>query len=138
MPFQPGQSGNPKGRPPKAQKYASEIAESEAEVVSKLPKIRQALLKLALGGWKQVDEKWQPAALVTVGSGEFELPAFPDKAPNELVLVERKVGVAAPDRAALQYLIDRILGKPGAKVEIGDPDDDGTIRILVEYMDEDD
>lgn len=138
MPFQPGQSGNPKGRPSKATKHASEIAAAEQQIVDKLPKVVDALLRLGLGGFKQVDEEWQPAGLVTTGSGEFEMPLFGDKPPHELVLVKRKVSVAAPDRAALVALIDRILGKPGAKVEFGDPDDDGTVRIIVEYGDEDD
>lgn len=137
MPFQPGQSGNPKGRPPKASKYASEIAAAERLVADKLPMLVKDLLKLAKGGYQIVTEKWEPAGLHTTGSGEFETPAFPDKSPEELVLVERRVSKAQPDRAALQYLIDRICGRAG--VQLPEPDDDagGPLRIIVEYGDDD-
>ncbi len=105
------------GRKRKADKFAKPIAAAEQRIVDHLPQLIDNMLELANGGYEQVEEKWLPAALVTVGSGEYELPAFPDKPGDELVLVERKTSIADRDRAANQYLIDRIMGKPTERVE---------------------
>lgn len=106
------------GRPRKADKYAGQIAAAEDQIADKLPKLIANLLKLANGGFKEVQEEWQPAGLVTTGSGEYETLVFPEKPADELVRVKRTVSVAAPDRAANTYLIDRILGKPTQRTEL--------------------
>lgn len=128
MPFQPGQSGNPKGRPRKAEKYAKQIEAADALLARKLKHNLEQLQRLADGGYERVEEKWLPAALVTTGSGELEQLAFPDKAPDALVLVERKRSVADMDRTALINLIDRMLGKPTQKQEITG-EDGGPLEI---------
>ena len=105
------------GRPKKAEKYAGQIAATEDRIADRLPQLLGNLLKLANGGFDQIEEKWLPAELVTKGSGEFESRVFPDLPAQQPVLVERKKSRAAPDRAANIYLVDRILGKPTAKVK---------------------
>ncbi len=135
MKFQPGQSGNPNGRPRKAEKFAGQIAAAEQRIADTLPSILEAQLLLAHGGFEEVEEEWQPARLVTIGSGELEQPAFPELPPDQLVLVKRKSSIAAPDRAAGQYLIDRILGKPTVAVEaeVSGPEG-GAIPVSIESV----
>jgi hypothetical protein len=106
------------GRKPKKTKYELTATEAENKIVDHLPAILDNLIYLANGGYERVEEEWQPAGLVTIGSGEEWQKAYPDKDPDELVLVKRKVSVADKDRAANIYLVDRILGKPTQKQDI--------------------
>lgn len=106
------------GRKRKATKYELAVTEAEDKIVDHLPAILDNLIKLANGGYERVVEDWQPAGLVTIGSGEHWSLAYPDKDPDELVMVKRSVSVADKDRAANQYLVDRILGKPTQKQDI--------------------
>jgi hypothetical protein len=119
------------GRPRKAEKYAAPIAAAEDHIADRLPQLLSNMLKLANGGWEQVEEKWLPAALITTGSGEFESRVYPDLPANQLVLVERKRSRAAPDRAANIYLIDRILGKPTTRVEVTDEDGGALFKVYL-------
>ena len=116
------------GRKPKAEKYEQPINEAEQKIVDRLPQLIDKLVYLAVGGYDQIERKYQPAALVTTGSGEFETPVFPDKKADELVLVERRVSRATPDLKALIYLVDRILGKPTQRQELTG-EDGGPIEI---------
>jgi len=129
-------AGKGPGRPRKADKYGGHIAQAEDLIADRLPKIIDNLIKLADGGYERVEEEWLPAALVTIGSGEFEMKAFPDKPDDELVLVKRKVSHADSDRVANIYLADRLMGKPTDKVEVSGEDGDA-IAIRVEYADAD-
>lgn len=113
--FQPGQSGNPAGRPRKAERYAGQFRAAEDRIADKLPALLDDLFKLAHGGWWEEEEELKAAGLLTTGSGEFETPIFPDKAPGELVVVGRRRKRAAPDRQALTYLVDRLMGRPGVE-----------------------
>ncbi|NOK59134.1 MAG: hypothetical protein GFH27_549283n406 [Chloroflexi bacterium AL-W] len=122
------------GRKAKTEKYESEINAAERVITDRLPQIIENMLMLADGGWEKVEEEWKPASMVTIGSGEAEMPAFPDKEPSELVLISRKVTHAAPDRAANQYLIDRILGKPTANVDTTVSGPDGE-ALIVKFTD---
>lgn len=106
------------GRPKKSEKYGGQIAAAEDRIADQLPQLADLMLKLAKGGYWEVEEEWQPSAIVTVGSGEFEQPAFPDKDPTELVLVKRKRSKAAPDRSAITDALNRILGRPTQRVEL--------------------
>ncbi len=130
MQFEKGNPGGP-GRPRKAEKFAGQIAAAEQQIADRLPTILEAQLLLAHGGWEQVEEEWQPARLVTIGSGELEQPAFPELPPDQMVLVKRKHSIAAPDRAAGQYLIDRILGKPTTTVEATDGDGGPLFKVIM-------
>lgn len=91
------------------------------------------LIKLADGGYKRKSEVWKPAGLIQiVRTEEFTdalgnpkilrhlEPAFPDLPANRMVCVERKIEVADADRAANQYILDRIGGKPGTMEEAED------------------
>lgn len=109
------------GRKSKAQKFERPIAAAEKKIADRLPQIVDNLIFLANGGYEQVTETWEPAGLHTVGEGEAILPAFPDKKPDELVLIKRTSSIAAPDRAANTYLLDRIAGKPTVPIEASGP-----------------
>ena len=82
------------------------------------------MLVLANGGYERIDEEWQPAGLVYVGSGEYAMRAFPELPADQLVLVKRKRSIADRDRAANEYLINRILGRPTERQEVSGPDGD--------------
>lgn len=97
------------GRKKGPEKFPGAAALADQTIAEKLPKLLENLFVLADGGFEQVEEKWE----------EGELPA--DSKPGDkppLVLVSRKVTWAAPDRAANQYLIDRILGRPTERHEV--------------------
>ncbi len=66
-----------------------------------LPRLLENLKYLADGGYERVEETLEPN-----GAGD-------------LVAVKRTVSVAEPDRAANQYLIDRLLGRPTERKEVG-------------------
>jgi hypothetical protein len=132
MAFTKGQSGNPAGRPRKAEKYAGQISAAEDWVADRLPEILAAQFKLALGGYERVEEEWQPAGLIYVGSGESACRAYPDLPSDELVLTKRKSSIADADRAAGQYLINRILGTPTQAIDatIDTPEDGALAGFL--------
>ncbi len=116
------------GRKPKPEKYSGPINKAEKQIVDKLPQIVQEQLKLALGGISVIKEKWIPRAafslgdLIAKGAGKTsEEAAKATENPEEMVLAERKVTKTLPDRAAGQYLINRIMGGPVQKVAPTDP-----------------
>lgn len=110
------------GRPRKRDKFARPIARAEKQIADHLPVLIDNMLQLAHGGYERIEEEWQPAGLVYVGSGEFARRAFPELPADEPVLVKRKRSIADKDRQANEYLINRILGKPIERQEIGGVD----------------
>lgn len=97
MPFQPGQSGNPSGRPRKKDQHAGAIAKAEKRIADRLPLLIDKMLELASGVVVQeVDE----------GDGSVNVYTRP------------------PDRQAAEYLINRIMGKPTERREVSGPDGD--------------
>lgn len=110
------------GRKAKPDKFKLPIAKAEKRIVDRLPELIDNMFILANGGYERVEEEWQPAGLVYIGSGEFARRAFPDLPSDQLVLVKRKSSIADKDRAANQYLIDRIMGKPTDRKEHIFPD----------------
>src|ERR1051325_9731088 len=112
MTFVKGRSGNPSGRRARAEKFARPIARAEKQIVDRLPERVDRLEFLADGGYEQVTEHWEPAGSLWIDDGDAKQPMFPDKKPDELVLIKRTRTFAAPDRAANIYLLDRIMGKP--------------------------
>jgi hypothetical protein len=130
--FQKGQSGNPAGRPRKAEKYAGQIAAAEDQIADRLPELLAAQFQLALGGYERVEEEWLPARLIYVGSGESAVRAYPDLPGDQLVLVKRKSSIADADRQAGQYLINRILGTPTQAIDatIDTPEDGALAGFL--------
>lgn len=89
------------------------VAEADKLICDNLPRLVGNLLLLANGGYQRVEEEWTPAPKAK--------DAKEDEAPGEsvLILTKRKVSVAEPDRAANQYLIDRSIGKPTERHEMG-------------------
>jgi len=116
------------GRKPKdfTKLRAEIIAETDKVICSNLPQLIKNMLYLANGGYERVEEKWTPPLRTTkeVDGVEYELT-------SEAVLTERKVSWAEPDRAANQYLIDRILGKPKQALEMSGPGG-GAIPLAIE------
>jgi hypothetical protein len=129
MPFVKGQPGGP-GRRPKSIKFARPIARAEKQIADHLPELIDNLFVLANGGYERVEEEWQPAGLVYVGSGEFARRAFPELEPDVLVMVKRKSSIADKDRQANEYLVNRILGKPTERAEVAQS---GDLTIKVQY-----
>jgi hypothetical protein len=89
------------------------VSAMDRENLEMLPKLFANLLYLANGGYERVEEKWEPIKI----PGDFaERDITPEG--DGLGLVERKVSIAEPDRAANIYLIDRVLGKPVQAVSL--------------------
>lgn len=113
------------GRKPKREQFGPQIESAERRCVNRLPKNLASLEMLADGGYEQVTETWEPAGLIYVtkqvetkdGTVRVSELAFPEIDPTELVCVRRTRSIAAPDRAAAIYLVDRAMGKPVAAVE---------------------
>ena len=127
--FQQGNPGGP-GRPRRADKHAGAVAKAEKQIRDRLPDLVDNMLHLANGGYERVEEEWQPAGLVYVGSGEYARRAFPELPPDQPVLVKRKTSIADRDRAANEYLINRIMGKPTERTELSGPNGDPiTVRF---------
>jgi hypothetical protein len=94
--FQQGWSGGP-GRPRNADKHAGAIAEAVQWIADKLPDLLEKQWELAMGvEVKEVDKK----------SGK------------------ERIYTTIPDRAAGQYLLDRVMGKPTERQELSGPDGD--------------
>lgn len=89
MTFKAGQSGNPQGRPRKREKHAGAIAKAEQKIAQKLPTLIDNMLLLANG--------------VTVSEVIDGMPV---------------IYTRPPDRAANEYLINRIMGKPIERKEV--------------------
>lgn len=89
--FQKGQSGNPAGRPPKAEKFAGQIAKAEARIAKNLVRYIENMEALADG--------------ITVQETDAKTGAT-------------VVYTRAPDRQANEYLINRIMGKPTERQEV--------------------
>lgn len=89
MPFRKGQTGNPNGRPRKADKFARPIARAEKQIADHLPELIDNMLALASGD--------------------------------------------PPDRAANEYLINRILGKPIERQEIAGADGGPILIAAYDY-----
>ena len=125
------------GRKPKAVKYQAPINKAERQIVDRLPGLVETLVILATDGMPVIRRKYVPAGTVTIGSGELMQLVYPDKPADELVLIEELHEQTTPDRAAGQYLIDRILGKTTARIE-AEVEQSGALTIRVEYDDEGD
>lgn len=82
------------GRKPKAQKYEQQINKAERQVADWLPALMHNMKRLADGVVVQ------------------------EETPDGETLIYQK----PPDRAANQYLIDRIMGKPTERHELTDKD----------------
>lgn len=89
MPFSKGHPGGP-GRPKKRDLHAGAIAKAEKQIRDKLPSLIENMIKLADGVF--VEE-------------------------YNVVTGARQVYQEKPDRAANEYLINRILGKPTERKE---------------------
>jgi len=100
MPWRPGHRPNA-GRKPKAVEYEAPIKAAEAKIIDKLPHLLDRMLELA-DGIQLEGEAPQ--------GGKF-------------------IYTRAPDRAAISYLVDRILGKATEHVEL---DADMSVSVVAE------
>lgn len=91
MPFTKGQSGNPAGRPPKAERFAGQITKAETRIARNLVRYIENMEALADG--------------VTVQETDAKT--------GVTVVYTRP-----PDRQANEYLINRIMGKPTERQEV--------------------
>lgn len=131
------------GRPRKTDKYAAQIAVLEDGIADGLPENLDNMQLLANGGYEQITESWEPAGLIQVtkqvvtndGTVNVRELAFPELDPTQLVCVRRTRSIAAPDRRANEYLINRIAGTPTQRVEL-DPDPDGALELTAANLNE--
>lgn len=96
-----------------------------------LPELLDNLKKLADGGYERVEQKFERQTIVPP-RGALDIDGKPILPYEEMVLIEQKVEVAEPDRAANEYLINRLLGKPTERKELSGPDG-GSIKAYVGF-----
>lgn len=70
-------------------------------------------LESLIAGAESVEEHWVPANLIMVGN----VMAFPNGG-TELVMVRKVVKRSAPDKTAITYLMDRVLGSIAQNVNV--------------------
>jgi hypothetical protein len=92
--FQKGNPGGP-GRPAKADKHARPIARAEKRIADRLVDLVDKQLELAFGVWREE----------TLPDGETRI-----------------VYQQPPDRHAIEYLLNRIMGKPTERRELSGPE----------------
>jgi hypothetical protein len=122
------------GRKPNNTKYASQIEAMKDRLAERLGTRIDMLELLADGGFEQIQEVWEPAGLIEItkqvvtndGTVNVRELAFPHLDPEQLVCVKRTRSIAAPDRKANEYLINRIAGTPTQHIE-ADVDGDGAL-----------
>jgi hypothetical protein len=99
-------------------KQVKETLEPAGTVTVKVALTRPLFIK----GEQQFDDAGRPLLVDEVDMNGnpvlVEKLAFPDLPADELVVTGRSVEVAAPDRAANQYILDRVMGKPRQAVEV--------------------
>lgn len=102
------------GRKPKEVTVAREAFTQaiERQIAALVPRLVANLMVLANGGYERVEEKYAPGEETAPEGGDAKGKAKAKKPGPGMVLVERKVSVAEPDREANRYLLDRLLGKP--------------------------
>jgi len=102
------------------------IAKLEADFTQEAPGLLSRLLELAHGA-KQVTQRYELAGLITLddmnsdGEGKswkIKTRLFGDLPKDQMVLVSRTVTQMPPDRAALTYLFDRVMGKPADRKDM--------------------
>lgn len=113
------------GRKRISEKYAAQVESFHDLAARDLGDRYAALQFLADGGFEEVEEVWEPAGLVTIqktletADGVIRVSelAFPHLPPEQLVCVQRKKKIAAPDRKANEYLVDRVAGRTVQAIE---------------------
>ncbi|HEU4322114.1 MAG TPA: hypothetical protein VFS21_03105 [Roseiflexaceae bacterium] len=114
------------GRPRNTAKYATQIESATDQIVASLPDHIAMLELLAQGNLEVVHEVWELAGLITVDDVEIDKDgrvikvkrlAFPEKRPDEWVLIQKRVVRNGPSETALIYLVDRAMGKPAVAIE---------------------
>jgi hypothetical protein len=115
------------GRKPKEEKHQSAISEAEQRCADRLPIIIGNLEQLADGGVQESEGKYQAAGtifyedLVPQGDGrslKIKKLVFPEKDPEEMVLVEKKIREFGPNVKANEYLANRAMGTPATGDDI--------------------
>ncbi len=126
------------GRKSKAEVYKSEIQTFNDACAQSLRQRFDALDALAEGA-ERTEERYELALSLTVDDTEMnpsgvvvkiKRQLFPHAGPDEMKLVERKVVTLEPDRAANEYLVDRVMGKPVQQVDL--PEDSNVGGALLE------
>ncbi len=129
-----GGARNNSGRKSKRIKFAGPVGKLDKKLAAHVEKAAANLIQLADGGYERVTRVMKMAGSLT--RSEFvekegprggiimlrkEVPMFPDLPPETLICVEERREWADPDRAANEYIIDRIAGRPG---QMDEPEDD--------------
>ena len=135
-----GRSGGARagaGRPKKKQQFNTQITRVNRKIAKGLDGY---LLKLeALANGAEVEEHWYEAACTIHVETDLDILgedgkptgktrrvkrlAFPDKEPDEMVLVRKKAVTLAPDVRALIYLFNRLIGAPPVEDEDEDEEE---------------
>ena len=112
------------GRKSKRIKFPAQVGKLDDRLAGQVEKSARNLIKLANGGYPRVTKVMKMAGLITKPEYQIvegprggktairkEVPMFPDLPPETLICVEERHEWADPDRAANEYIIDRIAGR---------------------------
>jgi len=113
--------------------YPEEIDHIEGRIVGELDLLLNNLLMLAKGEHEVVTDHYLPSELVCTDVGGVRRLKYPDAEPGKMVLMGRTVVKTGPDRSALKYLINRIMGVP--KYDLGSDiiEQVDTLRIETDF-----
>jgi hypothetical protein len=127
------------GRKSKKEKNQTAISAAEKKIKDRLPEYIENLHALANGGYELIETIYEPAATVMIDTFSTDDKgkivkgkhlAFPDLPPEQLVIVKRVVKIKDRDRAANEYLLDRIMGRPQQPVKFENLSDEELIREI--------
>lgn len=120
-PTPPSAPGRRKIAPVELRKLRAEVADTfDRAVADKLPELLENLMLLARGGYEIGEETWEHEPTLEL------VPKGRKRAPKTLSLVKQTRKIAHPDRAACEYLIDRVLGRSKQSVDLS-----GTVGLAV-------
>lgn len=127
------------GRKSKKEKNQTAITAAEKQIKDRLPEYIENLHQLANGGYEVIETIYEPAGTVMIDTIKNDdngkvvkgkCLAFPKLPPEQLVIVKRVVKIKDRDRAANEYLLDRIMGRPSQPVKFEDLSDEELIREI--------
>lgn len=124
------------GRKRKSVKFAGPIDAAETKIADALPGLVDGMLKLAAGGQKIVEEKHElrPVEKLEPITRSDGSQGTKKKTVFEMTLVEKRVSKTQPDRAAAQYLIDRLMGRPTQPHEFAKMSDEELIKAATDLF----
>jgi len=108
----PGGHREGAGRKAKADKYRPHINKAEKQILDRLPFLIEQQLKLAEGVRLVDSSKAVKIVIKALQESMGDIDRF-----ERVVASLREIFQTAPDRQAIEYLVNRVMGKPTERVD---------------------